>query len=86
MRPGDGRNAPPAGSSALTRTSMAQPRRSTSSWVKLSGSPEATRICSRTRSMPVTSSVTGCSTWSRVFISRKQNSPSWYRNSTVPAL
>ena len=38
---------------------------------------EATRICSRTRSMPDTSSVTGCSTWRRVFISRKQNSPSW---------
>ncbi len=30
---------------------------------------------------PVTISVTGCSTWSRVFISRKKNSPSWKRNS-----
>ena len=36
-----------------------------------SGSPAAIRIWSATRSRPVTSSVTGCSTWSRVFISRK---------------
>ena len=34
-------------------------------------SPAATRICSFTRSIPVTSSVTGCSTWMRVFISMK---------------
>ena len=33
--------------------------------------PAATLICSRTRSMPVTNSVTGCSTCKRVFISRK---------------
>ena len=34
-----------------------------------------------------TSSVTGCSTWRRVFISRKKNSPVALssRNSTVPA-
>ena len=38
---------------------------------KLSGSPAATRICSFTRSKPVTISVTGCSTWIRVFISMK---------------
>ena len=36
-----------------------------------SGAPSATRSCSRTRSTPVTSSVTGCSTWRRVFISMK---------------
>ena len=36
-----------------------------------SGSPRATRNCSSTRSSPVTSSVTGCSTCSRVFISMK---------------
>ena len=36
-----------------------------------SGSPCATAICARTRSRPVTSSVTGCSTCRRVFISRK---------------
>ena len=47
------------------------------SWSNDSGTPDATRICSATRSMPVTSSVTGCSTCSRVFISRKKNSPSW---------
>ena len=34
-------------------------------------SPAAIRICSFTRSMPVTNSVTGCSTCNRVFISRK---------------
>ena len=34
-------------------------------------SPAAISTCSRTRSRPVTSSVTGCSTWRRVFISRK---------------
>ena len=37
---------------------------------KGSGSPCATRICSFTRSSPVTISVTGCSTCRRVFISR----------------
>ena len=31
------------------------------------------------------SSVTGCSTWSRVFISRKKTSSPDTRNSTVPA-
>ena len=36
-----------------------------------SGSPPAMRIISRTRSMPVIISVTGCSTWMRVFISMK---------------
>ena len=46
-------------------------RASTSSWAKRSGSPAAIRSCSATMSMPVTSSVTGCSTCSRVFISRK---------------
>ena len=34
-------------------------------------SPRAIRICSRTRSRPVVSSVTGCSTWRRVLTSRK---------------
>ncbi len=36
-------------------------------------------------SIPVTISVTGCSTWTRVFISRKKYSPSWSRPSIVPA-
>ena len=35
-----------------------------------SGSPAAIRSCCSTRSIPVTSSVTGCSTWSRAFSSR----------------
>ena len=40
-----------------------------------SGRPAAMRICSRTRSMSVIASVTGCSTCRRVFISMKKNSP-----------
>jgi hypothetical protein len=36
-----------------------------------SAAPSATRICSRIRSMSVIISVTGCSTWMRVFISMK---------------
>ena len=59
------------GSSALIRHSIAWPRsRRPSPW-KLSRSPAATRICSFTRSKLVTISVTGCSTWIRVFISMK---------------
>jgi hypothetical protein len=77
-----------AGSSALMRSSSAQPRGATSSWRGRSPSPAAIRSCSATRSTPVTSSVTGCSTWMRVFISMKKNSPlsASTRNSTVPAL
>ena len=57
------------------------------SWTIPSGSPAAMRSWSATRSRPVTISVTGCSTWSRVFISRKNGSPrSSSRNSHVPAL
>ena len=70
MRPGAGRK-PRATSSALIRHSIAWPRRTTSSWASESGSPAAMSICSRTRSIPVTASVTVCSTWMRVFISRK---------------
>ena len=43
----------------------------TSACVRRSFSPAALRIISSTRSTPVTSSVTGCSTCRRVFISRK---------------
>ena len=39
--------------------------------VRVSSEPAATRICSRIRSMSVIISVTGCSTWMRVFISMK---------------
>ena len=45
-----------------------------SSWRNGSFSPAATRSCRSTRSSPVTISVTGCSTCSRVFISMKKNS------------
>jgi hypothetical protein len=68
--PGDGAKLRD-GSSALIRHSMAWPR----SWIGVSGmesgSPAAARICSFTRSNPVHISVTGCSTWMRVFISMK---------------
>src|ERR1017187_8352244 len=43
------------------------------------GSPRAIRIISATRSTPYTISVTGCSTWIRVFISRKKKRPSFAR-------
>ena len=58
------------GSSAFTRHSITWPRSAGSSRTP-SGSPAATRICSFTRSTPVIISVTGCSTWMRVFISMK---------------
>ncbi len=79
---------PRAGSSAYTRASMAWPVSVTSSCVNPSGSPAATRTCHSTRSRPVTSSVTGCSTCRRVFISMKKNSSgasALTMNSTVPA-
>ncbi len=69
MRPGDGVNL--YGSSALMRHSMAWPCTWIWRWVKGSFSPAATMICVFTMSMPVTSSVTGCSTCTRVFISMK---------------
>src|SRR6266545_1656033 len=69
------------------RLSIAQPARATSFCLIASFSPAATRIICSTRSMEVTSSVTGCSTWSRVFISRKKKLLSWpATNSTVPAV
>ena len=47
--------------------------------------PSASRICSLMRSMPVTISVIGCSTWMRVFTSMKKKLWSLSsRNSTVP--
>jgi hypothetical protein len=70
----------------LIRHSIAQPRRAICSWVKASFSPAATRIICSTRSSPVIASVTGCSTWRRVFISRKKKLLSLpTTNSTVPA-
>ena len=69
MRPGEGVNL--YGSSALMRHSMAWPRIWIARCVKGSFSPAAMRICICTMSMPVTISVTGCSTCTRVFISMK---------------
>ena len=40
-------------------------------WLNPSGSPAAIRIWVATRSMPVSISVTGCSTWIRQLISMK---------------
>ena len=50
--------------------------------------PSAMRIWARTRSTPVTCSVTVCSTWMRGFTSMKWKRPvsRSCRNSTVPAL
>jgi hypothetical protein len=53
------------------RHSMAAPLWTISSWRQGKDSPDATFNWAWTMSSPVTSSVTGCSTWSRVFISRK---------------
>ena len=69
IMPGDGANV--SGSSALIRHSIAWPVKVTSLCLNESRSPAAMRICSFTMSMPVTISVTGCSTWRRVFISMK---------------
>ncbi|CAM5431261.1 hypothetical protein SGRIM128S_08675 [Streptomyces griseomycini] len=68
--PPEGRK-PRAGSSAQTRASIAWPVSRMSACPNGSGSPAATRSCHSTRSSPVISSVTGCSTWRRVFISMK---------------
>ena len=56
---------------ALYALDVAAPRIRTSSCRHARVSPAAIRICSLTKSKPVTNSVTGCSTCKRVFISRK---------------
>ena len=69
------------------RLSTAQPLSFTSFCFNDNFSPAALRIICSTRSMPVTNSVTGCSTCSRVFISKKKKLLSCpATNSTVPAL
>ena len=83
IRPGAGRNDRP-GSSPFILNSIECPRISGSS--KPSDSPSAILNCSRTRSSPVTSSLTGCSTCKRVFTSRNEIVPSTpIKNSHVPA-
>ena len=67
ITPGDGANV--SGSSALMRHSMECPVKVTSLCRNDSRWPSAMRICSFTMSRPVTISVTGCSTWSRVLVS-----------------
>ena len=49
------------------------------------GRPAASQNCSRTMSSPDTSSVTPCSTWSRVLTSRNQKEPSGDRGGTPPS-
>ena len=68
--PGLGRKSA-SGSSAFTRTSIAWPASVTSACFSRSGRPSAIASCSATMSMPVTASVTGCSTWTRALTSRK---------------
>ena len=68
--PGQPRN-PLSGSSALMRTSIAAPFRFTFFCLSAKGCPSATLICSLIRSMPVTCSVTGCSTCIRALTSMK---------------
>ena len=83
-RPGAGKKPRPT-SSALMRNSKAWPW-GAGTEVSASTSPSATRNCRRTRSVPVVSSVTGCSTCKRVFTSRNEIAPLWLsRYSTVPA-
>jgi ribosomal protein L34E len=83
-----------SGSSVVIRHCRAEPLRRISSWggTPLSGvpilAPVAMRICALTMSMPVTTSVTVCSTCRRGLTSMKKNRPesASMRNSTVPAL
>ena len=72
IRPGAGANWL-SGSSALRRASMAWPDAAGGSPPRRP--PRATSIWSLTRSSPVVSSVTGCSTWSRAFTSMKYQRP-----------
>ncbi len=81
-----------SGSSVVIRHWMACPFSRTSPWLAapvawLSVSPSQMRICALTMSMPVTSSVTVCSTWMRGLTSMKKKAPvsMSIRNSTVPA-
>ena len=83
---------PRAGSSAERRTSMAwlvgvAARTAAARARSERGRPAARPNCSATRSRPLTSSVTPCSTCRRVFTSRNQNRPPGSRrNSAVAAL
>ena len=83
--PGEGAK-PLVTSSALMRNSKAWPLTSGSFPAKERGRPAATRNCSAMMSTPVTCSVIGCSTCTRVLTSRKETVPSSETMySTVPA-
>ncbi len=94
--PPEGRVEPSAAIvSMFTRACTANPRGEGASSRErpspASVSPAASRNWSCTRSTPVTSSVTVCSTWRRAFVSMNQNSPSASSpastmNSKVPRL
>ena len=74
--PASGRK-PFAGFSVVTRHCSAKPRWWIVAWERPRSSsvaPPAIRICARTRSTSVVSSVTVCSTWMRGFISMKNHS------------
>ncbi len=82
-----------SGSSVVMRHCIADPRAAISAWggTPLSGVPISApwemAICAFTMSIPVTTSVTVCSTWMRGLTSMKKKSPvsASMRNSTVPA-
>ena len=85
-RSGAGGGNPRSGSSALMPHSIAWPVTVIISWVIRRGCPSAIAICCSTRSMPVTASVTGCSTcMSRVDLQEANPTLVHHRNSTVPA-
>src|SRR2546428_8520978 len=65
------------------RHSIAWPRGCNVPACTRSGWPIATRSCSRTMSTPYTSSVTGCSTWSRVERSEEHTSELQSRSDLV---
>ena len=82
IRPADGRN-PFAGSSALSRASIAWPPVASAASIAACSRPSCASVAplaipswSATRSRRRTSSVTGCSTWSRALSSRKTHCPS----------
>ena len=80
--PGEG--AKVSGSPALIRASKALPWQATSAWAKESGWPCATRMASRTMSMPVVSSVIGCSTCAGVHLDEGED-PGLEQELKVPA-
>lgn len=79
--------APAPPSPPAPAPSAPAPAKARTSGMRCSGTPQATSSWAAGRLTPVTASVTGCSTCSRGFTSRKLYSPLFmlYRYSTVPA-